>query len=176
MPDRHPPELDAPTAPNSPDALISGLLDALDRRAVTRESSRPLSTVETAAVGFGRWKTIIGAVAFFGALGSGVVLTFAELQAKPTTDQVDDQIETVVAPVRAKADDTEHEVDTVGDTVSDIKATQARQGEVQSYLLEQMVWQGKVVQHIAQKKSRHEIPKKPPTLEAKEQKLLGARP
>lgn len=164
-------EADAPEAPD-----WSGLLDALERRDTVREASRPLSTVETAAVGFGRWRTIVGGLLFFAALGTGAVLAFAELQAKPTTAEVDVQIETKVAPVRVKADAAEAEVDTVGDTVSDIKATQARQGEVQSYLLEQMVWQGKVVQHIAQKKSRHDIPQKPPTLEAKEQKLLGAIP
>ena len=145
------------------EALISGLLVALEKRDAAKSVD-----VEAVANGFDNAKRIGGAVVFFAALLSGAVLTFNELQAKPTQQDVVHLIKKETAPIEAKA----NEVETVKSIASETKEDVNRIEQVLEYQIERDAWRDDVVDHKLARK-RGPAPGKPDSLKAKERKLLG---
>jgi len=125
------------------------------------------ATFDAAANRAKQIKTIAGAVIFFASLIGGAAVTFKELQDKPTDAEVQEAIETTVAPVRvqaAKADENAAVMEEIRGDVERVKS-------VQDYQIEQSSWQGDVLQHVAEKK-RSKPPPKPESLKKKERELL----
>lgn len=115
-------------------------------------------------------REIAVAAFFFASLVAGAVLTFKELQDKPTKVEVESAIEshktTEAHPVTQEATKKlTTDVESIKEDVETVK-------EVQDYQIEQAAWQGDVLEHVAAKK-RGPAPQKPESLKVKERKLLS---
>ncbi len=110
----------------------------------------------------------IGAVV---AAGVGFVATvtigLVELQAKPSTPQVETMIEAHTAPVVERVIKTEAAAEDLAEVRRDVERIE----DVQGYLIEQSSWQGDILEHIAGG-NRGRAPTKPESLKAKERELL----
>jgi hypothetical protein len=98
-------------------------------------------------------REIVGLIIAIIALVSGGSITYLELKAKPTTQEV----EAVVAPVR--------------EDVGKLKPRVDRVEKVQDYQIESMAWQGEVLEHIGQE-TPGKPPKKSEALKRKERELI----
>jgi hypothetical protein len=135
--------------------------------ALLRQRAADSVSLEVAAKRADSVKTIVGVVLFFGSMFAGAVLTFQELKAKPTVEEVDHAIDEKIEPVQKKA----NHVEDIEEDVDEIRKDLDRVEEVQDYSIEQSAWQGDVLQHVAERK-RTKPPPKPESLKAKERKLL----
>ena len=158
-----PPDL----APEMEDT-VTALLMAMEHR--ERQRAADSAVLESAAKKANSLKAIAAAVLFFGSLFAGAVVTFKELQDKPTTKEVHSIAETHVEPVRKEA----HKVEDVAEDVDEIKEDLDRVEKVQDYSLEQSAWQGDVLIHVAERK-RTKPPAKPESLKRKERELMKGR-
>ncbi len=163
-PASRPPEMDSNT-----EAMVTSIVTYLDARENAKAADS--ATLAKAADRAKNLKAIAGAILFFGSIFAGAVLTFQELQDKPTLEDVLKVTETKVAPVREKATEVEAVVSDVAGDVDEIKEDLDRVEQVQEYSLEQSAWQGDVLLHVAERK-RTKPPAKPESLKKKERELL----
>ena len=155
----------ATLTPEDHEALTPAMVQAIAVNKKTEsEDSAILAAVAARAKNI---RTIVGAaLAVIGFIVTGT-LAVHELQAKPTTEQVNTAIEAKVAPVRAEA----AKVNAVATDVENIREDVETIERVQDYQIEQSAWQADVLQHVAERK-RTAPPPKPPSLKKKERELL----
>jgi hypothetical protein len=145
------------------DETVSAILTALERRDAAKSVD-----VDKVAKGFGNAKTIVQALGLFGVLVSGGVLTFSELQAKPTQEDVVNLIRKETAPIEEKANEVESVKSIAAETQKDVDRIE----QVLEYQIQRDAWRDDVVDHKLARK-RGPAPSKPESLRAKERKLLG---
>jgi len=145
---------------------ISVVLEALKRA----EAAKAVNTdrVETVAQGFSSAKNIVAALGFFATLIGGAVVTFQELQAKPTQEDVVKLIKKETFLIEEKA----NQVETVKSQTASIQKDVDRIEDVLEYQIERDAWRDEVVDHRLTNK-RGKPPAKPESLKRKERKLLG---
>jgi hypothetical protein len=155
----------ATLTPEDHKALTTAMINAIGAQKKSEaEDSAILAAVAARAKNI---RTIVGAaLAVIGFIVTGT-LAIHELQAKPTTEQVDTAIEVKIAPVRAEA----ARVNAVATDVENIREDVETIERVQDYQIEQSAWQGDVLQHVAERK-RTAPPPKPASLKEKERELL----
>lgn len=109
-------------------------------------------------------KDLFLAVVFLGSLLWGAAVIFQRLADKPTQDQVQQKIETRIAPIEEVQKTQAKAITTI---TTDVKRTK----QVQEVLLEQNAYQANVLEHVANKK-RGSPPPKPKDLDDKERALM----
>lgn len=158
----------ATLTPEDHDALTASLAAALrSARANEVEDSAILAAVAAKAKNI----RTIGAsiVALVGLVSAGSIAVH-ELQQKPSREQVQTDIanhnETAAHPLASAA------IEANAKTTAEIQADVETVKRVQDYQIEQAVWQGSVLQHVAERK-RSRPPAKPESLIRKERELLS---
>jgi len=114
------------------------------------------------------WGSLIQAVVFLTALGGGMFLVYFEI---PNRDEVHETIEERVVPIEEFSKNNAKTIQKIDDDVEEIQRDVKRAKDVQEVVLEQNAYQGKVLEHVANKK-RGKPPSKPEGLEAKESDLM----
>jgi len=109
-------------------------------------------------------KDAVVAIVFFASLLGAAAVMFQRLAEKPTMREMEEAVETRVAPVEKVQSEQAKTITTIE---SDVNRTK----QVQEVVLEQNAYQGKVLEHIANKK-RGDPPGKPKELERKETELM----
>jgi hypothetical protein len=158
----------ATLTPEDHEALTASLATALRAaRANEAEDSAILAAVAAKAKNI---RTIVASiVALIGFVSAGSIAVH-ELHQKPSREQVQADIENHNAadshPTTSEA--IEANAKTTAEIQSDVETVK----RVQDYQIEQAVWQGSVLQHVAERK-RSRPPAKPESLIRKERELLS---
>ncbi|MCK5495090.1 MAG: hypothetical protein KAI80_01665 [Hyphomicrobiaceae bacterium] len=158
----------ATLTPEDHEALTASLATALKAaRESEAEDSAILAAVAAKAKNI---RTIVAStVALVGFVSAGT-LAVHELQQKPSREQVQTDIENhneaAAHPVASAA------IEANAKTAAEIQADVETVKRVQDYQIEQAVWQGSVLQHVAERK-RSRPPAKPESLIRKERELLS---
>lgn len=117
-------------------------------------------------------KTVVTVLVGFGSVVALGAITFVELRDKPTREQVSEQISTRIAPVEAQLDAATTDRSKMVRDIDKVRSEVDKLEKVQRLILEQNLWQGEVLQHIANDK-RGPVPPEPESLkEAKREVML----
>ncbi len=133
--------------------IAASVIAALDLESVGKKARSVREIVGLSAAGVGFVAT--------------VTVGLVELQAKPSTPQVETMIESHTAPVVERVIKTEAAAEDLAEVRRDVERIE----DVQGYLIEQSSWQGDILEHIAGG-NRGRAPSKPESLKAKERELL----
>ena len=115
-------------------------------------------------------RTIVASIVALVGLVSAGSIAVHELQQKPSREQVQADIES-----HNEADShpaTSAAIEANAKTTAEIQSDVETVKRVQDYQIEQAVWQGSVLQHVAERK-RSRPPAKPESLIRKERELLS---
>jgi exonuclease VII small subunit len=124
------------------DSLVQSIVEALDER---EKRLREASDTQWGSVKrLVKWKDIAQAVIFFGALVGGAFMTFAELRAKPSSEEVTEAIETRVAPLEETIDDLNKGMSRVESRVNQLE-------ESTQQILDEVLFQGAVQDCLSDK-------------------------
>jgi hypothetical protein len=108
------------------------------------------------------------------ALVASVTIAAVEVQSKPDSPEVQELIREGTERHRektARMDERINRVEVAVEDVAEVRKDVQRIEDVQGYLIEQSLWQGDILEHIAGG-NRGRVPQKPETLKAKERELL----
>lgn len=155
----------SPSEHSMADAIVAALEERQSRQEEASGSQWRLVKRLIAA------KDIILFVVTIGSVLYGAFVLLGELQAKPSSDQMQEAIEQRVKPVEDVATTNARAVERVETDVGKVKKKVDRIEDVQSYQLEQQAWEGEVLEHLGSKK-RGKAPARPPELKKKERELL----
>jgi len=143
-------------------SLVGAITELIEQREKNaREDSRTNGKVLRRFV---LVKDAVVAIVFFASLLGAAAVMFQRLAEKPTMREMEEAVETRVAPVEKVQSEQAKTITTIE---SDVNRTK----QVQEVVLEQNAYQGKVLEHIANKK-RGDPPGKPKELERKETELM----
>jgi hypothetical protein len=158
----------ATLTPEDHEALATSLSTALRAaRANEVEDSAILAAVAAKAKNI---RTIVASIVALVGLVSAGSIAVHELQQKPSREQVQADIES-----HNEADShpaTSSAIEANAKTTAEIQSDVETVKRVQDYQIEQAVWQGSVLQHVAERK-RSRPPAKPESLIRKERELLS---
>lgn len=118
------------------------------------------------------WRAILGASVLALGLIGGAITTFVELDAKPTKEWVDTRVDEKLAPVKASTVATEVKASEAAKTAAEAAREVEKALKRDQYMLQQMTWQGDVIEHLASKKRGKPTPK-PSTLRDLEIDLIA---
>jgi hypothetical protein len=149
--------------------LVSTIVEHMEARDV--QNSTEWKTAQAAAERgkvVKEWLTLGGSLV--AVIGVATAYIF-EMDAKPNTEEVQQAIVDAVAPVSAETKALQAETGTMQQNISEIQKDMERVEKIQDFSLDQSVYQGDVLDHIAQRR-KGPPPPKPARLREKERELI----
>jgi len=117
-------------------------------------------------------KTLVTVLVGFASVVALGAITFVELRNKPTKDQVSDQISRRVEPVQLRLDEGTSARRKMSSDIKRVRSDVDKLERVQRLILEQGMWHGEVLQHIADDRKGPTPPEPESLKEAKREVML----
>lgn len=151
------------------DLMVSTIVEQMDARALRQSDDWKAAQVIAKRGGIVKEYVALGG-SLVAVIGVATAYIF-EMDAKPTTEKVQEAIVENVAPVAAETKALKAGAEEMRGDISEIQHDIERIEKVQDLSMDNDVWQGDVLNHMATKK-RGPVPQKPQRLRDKERELI----